>query len=159
MKTWAVAMMVAAGLLAGSRSLAGERVYLETGDRNPQTGAVRISLCLETVRPLACFSVTLSVSGGSVDLAAAKPILNDRRLPWADRAVTAETKDNRLTFCVVDLSGENTMVNAGAGWVFALDLPQAAGAAAPALRVEEVRAFDPNGNPVRLSGGSGQEPN
>jgi hypothetical protein len=152
-KTWALAITLASVLFAGSRGVGADRVYLEAAGRNAQTGVARMTLCLETDKPLVCFSVKLRAVGERSDLQSAATVLNYVRLPWCDRAVSIETKGSRLTFNVADLSGESAMVTPGAGWVFALDLPLAADAAPPTIAIEEIKAFDRNGNEVRLSGG------
>jgi hypothetical protein len=47
----------AAGLLAGAGAAAGDRVSLEALGRNAQTGTMRVAVCLDTDKPLVCFSV------------------------------------------------------------------------------------------------------
>jgi hypothetical protein len=151
MKTWMAVIIMLPAILAGSRSAAGDRVFLETGARNAQTGAVRVAVCLDTDKPLVCFSVKLTAAGERRELGSATAVLNEARLPWKDRAVNVEAEGACLAFSVADLSGENVMVKPGKGWVFAVDLAPAPGATAPEIRIEEAKAFDRNGNEIKIS--------
>ncbi len=151
MKTWMMSVIMVPAILAASRGAAGDRVFLESGGRDAQTGAVRVTVCLDTERPLLCLSIKLLAAGDRRELGSAKTVINEGRLPWKNRAVSVDGAGARLAFNVADMSGENTMVTAGNGWVFAVDITLAPGAATPEIRIDEAKAFDRNGDEVKLS--------
>ena len=151
MRAWVMAVIMLPAVLAGSRVAAADRVFLAALGRDAQTGLVRVAVCLDTEKPLLCFSVKLAAAGDRRELGSATTVLNEDRLPWKERAVSVAAEGARLAFSVADLCGENTMVKPGNGWVFAVDMALAPGATTPEISIEEAKAFDLNGNETKLS--------
>lgn len=141
--------LVAVLFMIGGRA-AADSVSLDTAARNEQTGAARVVVCLDSKKPLVCFSVVLRATARHANMASTSTVLNNARLPSHGRSVNTEADGTRLVFDVADLAGEETMVTAGTGWVFALDFPLGVDPSAASIKIEQAKAFDCSGNEVRI---------